>query len=430
MAREPGWREDRRGGRGTRTTPSNTGSSPGAKSSIDALKNRNKPNPKNTITRAGQSDWSSSPAAVLRRDNASDSSLRSSARWSPQQASEPTRRYLEKAGGIEPYRNEQPRLPEFETDQSTLRALEDHSYKLTPWQMEQAELDYGIRAPDESPLLFGSHWQTGSVTREAWDRMSPQQQNALRFNDELFRSVELDRKLDSTEMSDDYRNEVAEMFGTQGGSEMYAPNTLALLQGLGMDRLRGQDLDEYLSFDRAYDTQEVAALQPWDETPVLDKYEGFGQARSVDQAGVLDRLQIDKAGQLIEQAMASPDVYGWDQRSRIDQFLGRALDPQSVPIGWLFGDETPGDSRTDEDSQNREFFFQAAYDYLSSDAAAGEPGGLDFMWQQGDENGFTDADYDQLFDYFYLRSLEDDRVGAGDGRRSGADIRAILGMGD
>jgi hypothetical protein len=296
--------------------------------------------------------------------------------------------------------------------------------------MEQAELDYGIRAPDESPRLWGERYQSGKVTQEAWDRMSPQQQNALRFNTELIRAVELDQSLKGQEASDDYRNQVAEMFGTQGGSEMYAPNTLALLQGMDMGRLRGQDLDEYLTFDRAYTAQEVAALQPWQDNPVLDKYERFGQARSQEQTGILDRVQIDKAGQLIANALADPDVYGWDERSRIDQYLGRALDPAAVPIGWLFGDETPGDSRTDEDSQNREFFFQAAYDYLSSDAAASEPGGVEFLWQQGDDNEFTDADYDQLFDYFYLRSLEDDRVGVGEGRRSGADIRAILGMGD
>lgn len=306
-----------------------------------------------------------------------------------------------------------------------------HKYTLSNWQQEQAELDYGVKAPKEQVQLSGDSFRTGRMSQAAYDALTPQQRNAIRFNDLLIDAVQKDRAA-SQEGADmaTYRTDVDEMFGTQGGSSTYAPNTMALLKGLGVGQLRNQDLDEYLSLDRAYDVDEIRNLQPWEgETPGYIN-EGFGKGTSRETAFKLDRLQIDTAGKLIERALADTNVTGWSEDARIAKHLGQQIPISSVPTGWLFHDDEQFivDSRggSDSDAANEEIFYQRAYDNLRNNQTQT----LDDFWIATEQVAFTDEDYAKIFDYFYQRSLEDDRIGVTDPQyRTGQQVRDFIGIG-
>jgi hypothetical protein len=342
-------------------------------------------------------------------------------RFDPTTASRATQRYLKSAGwngAVAP----QGLLQDW-ADTSTFKEIGPHRYSLSKWQQQQAQADYGVKAPNLSPELTGDSYRTGRANLADYQSLTPQQQKAMRFNELLINATEADRrgKVAPQEQDPEYRARVAEMFGTEGGSQVYAPNTVALLDKMGMGRLRGQDLDEYLSLDRAYDVNEIKALQPWDATPEIGPYQGYHSAAGAAAQTALDQRQIDLAGSLVEKALADTGITGWSEQARIDRYLGRDIPVDQIPFGWL----AQGQGRATDEENAKETIFQNMYDYLSSSSTEN----LDELWAMGQEHKFTDADYNEIFDYFNLKSLEDDRIGVPEGYRTGAETRSFLGIG-
>lgn len=381
-------------------------------------------------------DYSSYPSAynATERNNptANRAAPGGAPRYSSAQASRPMQRYLGTVGlsGIPDALDQ--RAADYGVDPHSVRELDTHRYALSDWQQDQAELDYGIKAPDQQVQLAGDRYSTGRLTAEAYDLLTPQQKNAIKFNELLLDAVERDRSAtkDGADM-EDYRARSEAMFGTQGGSRTYAPNTLALLEkfNLGED-LRGQDLDEYLSLDRAFDAEEIKNLPTWqDEAPAYIK-QGFGDATSMVTSKMLDMRQVDMAGALVERALTSPDSMGWDDKSRLDSYLGYTL-PQidDVPIGYLPGGYENHAQRSDELLDRKETFYQFWFDTFQDK----ELPDLQPFWDDLDAGHLqmSDEDLNQFFDYVYNRSFDLDRQGVADPatRRSGAEVRALLGMG-
>jgi hypothetical protein len=337
--------------------------------------------------------------------------------FDPTTASPSMQRYFRSVGWDTPEEEQAPE-PGFKHEEGTTGWFGPHSYKLTPWQQEQAELNYGIEAPDNSPILSGGKYKSGRLTQETYDTLGEHQQRALKFNDLLLRAVQEDRRLrPSDEDRSEYDAKVAEMFGTQGGSDLYAPTTVRLLENLDLD-LRGQDLDEYLSLDRAYTDREIASLQPWETIPELKRSGKFGDDRSMQTAGILDIQQVEAAGAMLDKVMS------WDEDSRMAAALGMPRPAiEEIPFGWL----TEGESRGDPLLDRKEQFFKESYNLLSSRQTET----LDDFWMATDELQFTDADYEELFNYFYVMSKELDRAGAtGPESRTGAELREFVGLGD
>jgi len=346
------------------------------------------------------------------------------ASWAdPLKASQPTQRYLRAAG----WKGAPSQLQPFNIDlldQGTLQDYGAHRYRLTPWQQEQARLEYGVEMPKDSPELTGDVYRSGRMNASDYESLNDKQKKAMRFNEMLMAAVEGDRRsaVAPEEQDSGYRDRVAEMFGTQGGSDVYAPRTMALLDKMGMGRLRGQDLDEYLSLDRAYDMNEVAALQPWDITPEVPKYENFAQARTTDVESILDMRQIDLAGGLIEKALADTSVTGWNEDARIAQYLGNRPPVEEIPFGWLQEGELRG---SDEDAM-KEGFYQDWWNNFQNR----EMENLDYFWADVDKLQVDQPDLDLFYDFIYNKSLEADRVGQTDPQyRTGAEVRQFLGLG-
>jgi hypothetical protein len=349
--------------------------------------------------------------------------------WKPEQASRPTQRYLRSAGWHDrTYKPLDQQLDSrFQSDSKSEMA--QHSYTLSPWQMDQAELSFGIERPSNPVRLMGPSAVTARYTEEAMGELNEAQMDAVRFNDILLPAVQADRALQRPEDGDSqYDDQVAEMFGTEGGSEMYAPNTMNALQQLGMGRLRGQDLDEYLTLDRAFDIEEIAALQPWDETPTFDRYQSAGRSASAPVQQALDMRQADLAGQLVQTAMEA-GAPGWDNNSRILNFLNLPMPPQEqIPFGYIGADgiRTGATDQETAELTAKEQFYGGWWQHFTDKGMEN----LDDFWLSADNYEFTDADVQEFFDYIYNRTFDQDRMTIDDPNiRTGTEIRQWLGMG-
>lgn len=96
---------------------------------------------------------------------------------------------------------------------------------------------------------------TARLTQEQYDSLNPMQQAAVQFNQLLAQAVRKDRKLADTYQPTAaerkaYDEAVAEMFGPDRGSDMYAPETLALLRQLKFQDSFA-DLDDFLTYRAA-----------------------------------------------------------------------------------------------------------------------------------------------------------------------------------
>jgi hypothetical protein len=145
---------------------------------------------------------------------------------------------------------------------------------------------------------------------------------------------------------------------------------------------------------------------------------------------MLDMRQVDMAGALVERALTSPDSMGWDDKSRLDAYLGYTLPKiDDVPIGYLPGGYENHAQRSDELLDRKETFYQFWFDAFQDK----ELPDLQPFWDDLDAGHLqmSDEDLNQFFDYVYNRSFDLDRQGVADPatRRSGAEVRALLGMG-
>lgn len=105
----------------------------------------------------------------------------------------------------------------------------------------------GARVPESS--LLAEH----QMTQEEFDALTDQQRSAVTFNGLLVDAIEADRDLSRpTDGNAEYDAAMRKVFGET--SDEYAPNTVALLNSLGIENSQ-QSLDDYLNLRAAvFDT--------------------------------------------------------------------------------------------------------------------------------------------------------------------------------
>jgi len=134
------------------------------------------------------------------------------------------------------------------------RALTDYEYKVN-----QPELQ---RLRENNPTAADTimtEVEAAPLTWEAYDKLTPDQRAAVDFNSLLVEAREKDLQpwepMSSEEFTQ-YGKDVREMFGEKGGSRRVAPATVALLKRIDFKAV-GQDLDEFLSLERAISVDEL-----------------------------------------------------------------------------------------------------------------------------------------------------------------------------
>lgn len=326
--------------------------------------------------------------------------------------SDPTMMLLQRAGWVTPEWSAGTGLKPADIGQDVSRrtALDPYAYTVSPEEYAAARRAYnnteGFAAPSgepDDPLRIISRVRTSTpLPSEAYDRLSPAQKQAVDFNTMLLNSVKLDRA--GVESSEDeriqYDRDVEELFGKGGGSDTYAPNIVRLLKNMDMD-LRGQDLDEYLSLERGYTSDEIAnlpaeGLSVFPTSASLQGDNNYAQLRSFDTAIKMDRALIEEAGAFLDEAMTDVSTRKWSRASTAAYGVTGAEAPvEEIPFGWEPLDAQGQSKRASEEDQNKEKIFQNALTFLA-DRANTDPG---LFFQELDARGFTDADRQELFNF-------------------------------
>lgn len=319
-----------------------------------------------------------------------------------------------------------PRLRPFTYEEGSERPLKAHYYTLDEWERDALNSAYynseGYGRPegiwfDDRTMRAGGHNRSATVTREAYNALTPAQRNALDFNRMLIAARERDMAgVDSTpEERTQYDKDVKEMFGERGGSRQYSPNIVKLLKDIGLTNLVGQDLDEYVSLDRAFDEDEIAMLPDTGDnysagfvTSKVKKDEEYDLLRSATNQRKLDYKQIEAAGSYIDRAMNDAGLARWDRSSTIAYgIMGEEQPLDRTPFGWE--DLSTGESRRAGDDKTKEEFFQYALGELS------QPGADLTNLQEGfREFKFTDDDLRELRDFVFTKADWMERSGTTD----------------
>jgi hypothetical protein len=137
-------------------------------------------------------------------------------------------------------------------------------------QKEAAKQVETKKAAEAQNEFFGGEGQYApeQMSVDAYLQLSPQQRAAVDANTALIQAAEEDKAswakqgMSGKPIDDkDYLGKVEGKFGDAGGSNTYAPRTLAVLDDLGLN-LQGKDLDQYLNYSALVTADDLNALQP------------------------------------------------------------------------------------------------------------------------------------------------------------------------
>lgn len=134
----------------------------------------------------------------------------------------------------------------------------DHEIPVNTWNPGPDSILAGASpnsAPARNDTLYNAQSVSGSrqLTPEEWAALTPEQQQSVAANYALYQAAQKDRALQQNladvpeDESASYRDLVDVIFGKEGGSERYAPNTIQVLKELGYKDPEKGDLDYFLN---------------------------------------------------------------------------------------------------------------------------------------------------------------------------------------
>jgi len=116
--------------------------------------------------------------------------------------------------------------------------------------VEQAEQEAQQARVQQYTDALGNTEGTRRLSWDEYNGLSPRQQAAIDANTALYDAIVADQQAPSTEERiPGYDDAVMSLFGENGGSETYAPRTVALLSELGLEQLPSRNLDQFLGLN-------------------------------------------------------------------------------------------------------------------------------------------------------------------------------------
>lgn len=102
---------------------------------------------------------------------------------------------------------------------------------------------------------------TRKLSWDEYNALNPRQRAAVDANTALYEAVAADRAAATNGMKGDaaYQKRVTDLFGANGGSDTYAPNTVALLEKLGLGNKLG-DLDRVLDLNSLVNENDLTSI--------------------------------------------------------------------------------------------------------------------------------------------------------------------------
>lgn len=273
------------------------------------------------------------------------------------------------------------------------------------------------------------------LTWDEYNKLTPAQRGAIDFNTMLVQASRKDRKANArdeykptAEQQKTYDVAVKDMFGPDGGSDLYAPETLAMLQQIKYKDQRG-DLDDFLSLKTAITAEDLQGIaQNVHMGDILGPKEAGPHRETTVEAGAPDadrlkmqsnlihntqQLQIElaKSNQLLSDWRTTSiaargeglSVFGGQPR-RPDQMLGFG------PAAGLDENGQPADANT---------YFQIAFEGLSREKSA------DKVRSKIEEirQDIPEEDFPKFVDYLDTRSAMAERYRGVLGSEKGVEYR-------
>lgn len=315
--------------------------------------------------------------------------------------------------------------------------LTPYDYTLTPAQADALEARYATRegyrppaAGDDGadPDIVVDDVKQAELTWKQYNKLSDDQKLAVDFNTLLVEAREKDLETRTfipwkAETMNDYNEKVTQIFGPQGVSRTTAFNVVDLLDSIDM-KVVGQDLDEYLSLDRAIDADELKEFNLSKLTPKQAEETTYTSAlqvgtdpsgnptmqvvstpdltnlRSDSNLAAIDSAAIEKAGEQIRKMMADPNRKAWDPVSAMTP--SKNLNPKDVP--WGYGRVDP----KVEDSAGKDAWYAGSWNLLRDARATNA---LDLLGQEFINREFTKADLDEWYNWVYNRAKQESQYG-------------------
>ena len=248
---------------------------------------------------------------------------------------------------------------------STTKKLAEHEYRVSPQENEYLRnsfnqptvitgMNAGTISPPSTPvdkalpIMHMEEHESAALTWEAYESLGDQQKAAVDWNTLLIDAREKDFSdsvaIATPEEREKYDSEVERLFGRDGGSNRYAPNTMKLLSELDVVQV-GQDLDQYLSLERAIDDTQIADFKfTARDIATLDalasgdkKAQSYANARDGGNMGAISSANVQAAADKIKAALANPDAI----TSSFDALMFGNSEAGVAPLGF-------GDSGTDK----------------------------------------------------------------------------------
>jgi hypothetical protein len=297
--------------------------------------------------------------------------------------------------------------------------LEDYSYTRSAAELARVRKE----RPSASAEVSVENTAT-PLSWEAYDKLSLDQRAAVDMNGLLVQAREVDLKQDPKFFDADelkqYQIDVESIFGKGGGSDTIGFQTVALLKRIDFKAI-GQDLDEFLSLERAVSAKDLKDFTFSDkDLKALNAYTPeqsvaptqYANVRTDANMEALDTALIQSALSAYKTNLAEKKPRGWD----IQASLGIPMSaPMMTPNGYF---QTLNE---DSDQFKLDRNLDDAYIYLQ---AHPDETGLAAIFQDFKDRNWEPEIQQKLWDYVNDRTLRETQT-LGD--ETAQRIRTALG---
>jgi hypothetical protein len=237
----------------------------------------------------------------------------------------------------------------------------------------QRERAIGVDRPAEKPRPISE--MTERMTPEEYAALTPLQRAGVDFNGMLAGAVRKDRHADyqpTETQQETYNLAVKKMFGEDGGSEQYAPETLALLRQIGYQD-ENADLDDFLQLKAAVGEKDLERIVARATNEAGETVAGPPVQRHEDGT-LLNPVQLDRVAlagrlaqstQMLQEKLAEGNALLQTMqatakvtRGQDVAFLGGTYTEPNTMLGYGAAADDIGDLTVDG-------YFQQAFEALS-----------------------------------------------------------------
>lgn len=275
------------------------------------------------------------------------------------------------------------------------------------------------------------------MTPEAYAKLTGTQRAAVDFNTMLAEAVRRDLQSGvaygaerDVQLQENYDAQVEAMFGKDGGSDTFAPQTLALLRQIDFSDQRA-DLDQFLKMQAAVTDKDLKGLTMAEVPGLMDQVQSTqppAQAYRSDYVGTIAQATEAKLDEVMQQSdqllQTARDTLTAARNEDLRLFTAQQVQPSTIAG---FG---AGEFDASGQPANKDAWFQKSYETL---AAAGTR--QEFMKAESEISSFLrPAELQEFRTYADLRSQQagdyDRSLGSSDSvkYRSVEEFRKLLGL--